>query len=91
MSGFTGTVSFELKGGAQAAERLITQVKLITHAPSFGGVESLIVCPTIMETHSMSKEEFDLVGVNAGLLRLSVGLEHERDLISDLEQALAAV
>lgn len=91
MRGFSGTLSFELRGGAAGAERLISALQLITHASSFGGVESLIVCPAAMEAHLMSEEQFDRVGVKAGLVRLSVGLEDERDIISDLDQALEMV
>jgi methionine-gamma-lyase len=91
MSGFTGMLSFELESGQSGAERLISALRLITHASSFGGVESLIVCPAMMEAHMMSEEQFDRVGVKAGLVRLSVGVENERDLISDLAQALEQV
>jgi cystathionine beta-lyase/cystathionine gamma-synthase len=90
MSGFTGILSFDLKGGLSAAKRLVTGVRLASYAASVGGAESLIVCPAIMLAHQMSEEQFGAVGVRPGLVRLSVGLEHERDLISDLEQALAA-
>jgi len=91
MSGFTGMLSFELRSGTSGAERLISALRVITHAPSFGGVESLIVCPATMEAHMMNEEQFDRVGVKAGLVRLSVGLENERDIISDLDQALEQV
>lgn len=91
MRGFTGMLSFELKSGTSGAERLISALQLITHASSFGGVESLIVSPALMEAHLMNEEQFDRVGVKAGLLRLSVGLENEHDIISDLDHALAQV
>jgi cystathionine beta-lyase/cystathionine gamma-synthase len=90
MNGFTGILSFELKGGLSAAKRLVTGVRLASYAASVGGTESLIVCPAIMLGHQMSEEQFEKVGVRPGLVRLSVGLENERDLISDLDQALAA-
>jgi methionine-gamma-lyase len=91
MSGFTGILSFVLKGKDDAAQRLIAGLRLIAHASSFGGVESLVVSPTIMESHLMSKEQFALAGVRPSLLRLSVGLENKQDLIADLEQALEEV
>jgi cystathionine beta-lyase/cystathionine gamma-synthase len=91
MSGFTGILSFELKGGLDAAKRLVAGVRLASYAASIGGTESLIVCPAMMLAHQMSEEQFEKVGVHPGLVRLSVGLEDERDLISDLEQALASV
>lgn len=91
MSGFTGMVSFELEDGAPGAERLMSALRLITHASSFGGVESLIVCPAAMEAHLMNEEQFERVGVKAGLVRLSVGLEDRQEIISDLDQALEIV
>ena len=88
MTGFTGMLSFELDGGAQAADQFIGKLKLPSHAASLGGVESLIVRPAAMLAQQISEEEFKAAGITPGLIRLSVGLENERDLISDLEQAL---
>ena len=81
-------VAFEVKGGAAAGTKLIESVCVITLAVSLGGVESLIEQPSTM-THTMiPKETRALGGVTDGLIRLSVGLEDERDLVADLEQAL---
>jgi len=87
-NGFGGLLAFEVKGGLSAAQTLIESVKVITLAVSLGGVESLIEHPASM-THSMvSKEEREKSGVNDGLVRLSVGIEGESDLIRDLADAL---
>jgi cystathionine beta-lyase/cystathionine gamma-synthase len=91
MTGASGVLSFELRGGFEAAERFLSALRLIPRAASVGGVESLIVHPAAMLAKTMSTEQFAAVGVKPDLIRLSVGLEDERDLIADLEQALVGV
>lgn len=81
-----GMVSFIHKGGADAARRLVEQTRLFTLAESLGGVESLIEVPAAM-THASTANS--PLAVDPGLVRLSVGLEHEADLITDLERALS--
>jgi cystathionine beta-lyase/cystathionine gamma-synthase len=88
MNGFGGMLGFELKGGGQAADRFIRRLKLITHAPSLGGVESLISEPRYTSHAHLTSEQRAALGVPDGFLRLSVGLEHADDLIADIEQAL---
>ena len=66
-------------------------VKVFTLAESLGGVESLIEHPGLMTHASLSPERQAEVGIAPGLLRLSIGIESEADLIRDLEQALAAI
>lgn len=90
MSGYGGMLSFELKGGFEAAERLVTRLELAVRAASLGSVETLIVHPAAMWKHSMSDDQLRAAGVSTGLLRLSVGIEDGDDLIEDLEQALAS-
>jgi cystathionine gamma-synthase len=85
MSGFGGMVSFTPRGGVEAANRLVTRTRLFFLAESLGGVESLIEVPASM-THA-SVEGTDLE-VPASLIRLSVGIEHVDDLLSDLDRAL---
>jgi methionine-gamma-lyase len=89
MSGFTGMMSFELTGGVDVADRFISRVQLASNAPGLGGVESLIVRPAAMLAHQINEEQFEKIGVTPKLIRLSVGLENERDLIADIEQALS--
>jgi cystathionine gamma-synthase len=83
MTGFGGMVSFEVRGGREAAFALAAQLQVITRATSLGGVESLI-------EHRRSIEGADSPTPD-GLLRLSVGLEHPEDLIDDLAAALEQV
>lgn len=90
MSGFTGMLSFELDGGAKAAERFISRLKIPTYTGSLGGVETLIVRPAAMWSHQLTPEQRSLTGISETLFRLSVGLEDERDLIKDFKQALEA-
>ncbi len=90
MSGFGGMLSFELTGGFEAAERLVTRLELPVRAASLGSIETLIVHPAAMWKHSMTDEQLREAGVSKGLLRLSVGLEETDDLIEDLEQALTS-
>ncbi len=85
MSGFGGMVSFTPTGGLEAANRIVTKTRLFFLAESLGGVESLIEVPASM-TH-LSVEGTDLE-VPESLVRVSVGIEHVDDLISDLDRAL---
>lgn len=85
MRGFGGMVSFTLKGGAAAARTVVQRTKLFTFAVSLGGVESLIELPLTMSHGGAigSPQE-----APANLIRLSVGVEEQEDLLIDLEQAL---
>ena len=81
-----GMVSVRLRGGPDAARRLAESTRWFALAESLGGVESLIEVPAAM-THASTADS--PLGVDPGLVRLSVGLESANDLIADLEQALA--
>ncbi len=91
MSGHGGVVSFEIKGGRKAGEKLMNNVNLFTLAVSLGDVDSLIEHPASMTHSTYSAEELQKVGISEGLVRLSVGIEHSQDLIADLRQALKRV
>lgn len=88
MRGFSGMVSFTLKGGAEAARRVIGSVRVFSFAESLGGVESLLTHPASMTHAAMPEEEREARGVTEGLLRLSVGIEDAEDLIADLDRAI---
>ena len=90
MSGFTGMLSFELEGGVEAAEAFVNRLKLAIYTGSLGGVETLIVRPAAMWSHQLTPEQRRSTGISDTLFRISVGLEDERDLIRDFEQALEA-
>ena len=87
-TGAGSTFSIVLEGGREAAFRFINALALFKSAVSLGGTESL-VCHPASTTHSgVAAELRAQVGVSEGLVRLSIGLEHEDDLIADLENAL---
>lgn len=88
MSGFGGMLSIRLKGGAEAAQRLFQKTKLFSLAESLGGVESLIGHPATMTHASIPTEIREKRGIDAGLVRLSVGIEDLADLQADLAEAL---
>jgi cystathionine beta-lyase/cystathionine gamma-synthase len=81
-------VSFDIKGGGKAAERFIDRLRLWYLAPSLGGVESTVSYPVLSSHVGISKERLKLLGVSPATVRLSVGIEHAADLVSDIEQAL---
>lgn len=85
-----GMIAFEVHGGEAAAFRLLNALRLVKLAVSLGGTESLAEHPASMTHADVSDEEKQRDGVTAGLIRLSVGVEHPDDLILDLEQALSA-
>ena len=91
MSGFGSMISFELKGGYEAGRNLMDNVRLATLAVSLGGVETLIEHPASMTHAGMSQSNRLEGGITDGLVRYSVGIEDVRDLIADLEQAIAKV
>jgi methionine-gamma-lyase len=88
MAGFGGMVSFELRGGLEAGRRFVEAVEMVKLAVSLGGVESLVT-HAASTTHAPIPREVRLAGgITDGLVRLSVGIENETDLIADLGQAL---
>lgn len=87
--GCGGMMSFEMSGGVDAAETLISRVKLPIAAPSLGGVESLITRPATTSHSGMSRADRERAGIRDGLIRLSIGLEAPEDLIADFTQALS--
>ena len=89
MSGFSGMVSFTLKGGAEAAYAAVQKTRLFHFAESLGGVESLITHPATMTHAAIPREQREARGVTDGLMRLSVGIEDKDDLIADLDRAIS--
>ena len=83
-------LSFELVGGVEAVRRFISHVRMFTLAESLGGVDSLVAHPATMTHADMGDEARRIAGISDGLLRLSVGLEDERDLIAGLDLGLSA-
>jgi cystathionine gamma-lyase len=89
MDGFSGMVSFEVKGGLTAARRVLSRLRIFKIAESLGGVESLVELPAIMTHASIPKQQRKKAGLDDGLIRLSVGIENLEDLIDDLTTALS--
>ncbi len=90
-SGFGAMLSFDLHGGSEAARRFVAGVRVLTLAESLGGVESLVAHPATMTHADMGEEARAVAGIGDGLLRLSIGLEAEEDLITGLDAGLDAV
>jgi cystathionine gamma-lyase len=90
MAGGGGIVSFVIEGGLDAARAFLENTRVFSLAESLGGVESLVNHPAIMTHASVPAETRARLGISDALIRLSVGIEDEADLIGDVEQALAA-
>jgi cystathionine beta-lyase/cystathionine gamma-synthase len=88
-NGFGGVLSFDLRDGVPAAERVMSRVKLALAAPSIGGVESLITRQALTSHAGMTPRDRERLGVSDALIRVSVGIEGTQDLIADFAQALA--
>ena len=89
MKDFGGMISFVTKGNDyNEAIKIVENLKVFTLAESLGGVESLCGHPASMTHASIPKEEREKTGVVDALIRLSVGIEDEEDLINDLKQAI---
>lgn len=86
--GFGGMMSFDLRGGLDAAEAFLRRVTLPIVAPSLGGVETLVIRPAITSHAGLTAEERERLGIRDGLVRVSVGIEAVEDLIEDFAQAL---
>jgi len=91
MSGYSGMLSFEIKGGIEAGRKLMDNVKLCSLAVSLGATDTLIQHPASMTHACVPLEVRKNVGITDGLVRLSVGIEDSEDIIEDLEQALAKI
>jgi len=88
--GFSGMLSFELKGGVQAAERFMQNTTLPIIAPSLGGVEMLITRPATTSHSGLTPVDRQALGISDSLIRVSVGIEATEDIIEDFDQALRA-
>jgi len=86
--GWGGMLSLTPRGGLEAAARFVERVRLATHAPSFGGPETLVTRPATTSHRGLTPEERARLGVTDDLVRVSIGLEAVEDLLEDFEQAL---
>ena len=86
-NGFGGVLSFKLKDGKVAADFVVNNLSLVSHLANVGDAKSLIIHPATTTHEQLSKEEQIKAGVEAGLLRVSVGIEHIEDIKNDFETA----
>lgn len=86
-NGFGGVLSFKLKEGKAAADFVVNNVELASHLANVGDAKTLIIHPATTTHEQLSAEEQKAAGVVAGLLRVSVGIEHIEDIKADFEQA----
>jgi cystathionine beta-lyase/cystathionine gamma-synthase len=84
-------LSVELRGGYSAAETFISSLKLAARAASLGGFETLVVHPAAMWSLQLSPEQRRATGISESLVRISLGLEDEGDLMRDFAQALEQI
>jgi methionine-gamma-lyase len=89
MSGFGGMIAFEVKGGLLAGKAMMNRMRLCTLAVSLGDCQTLIQHPASMTHATYSPAQRQAAGITEGLIRLSVGIEDVRDIIDDLDQAMA--
>jgi len=89
-SGFGAVIAFDV-GNQARAKRMLDRLEVLSLAESLGGVETLISHPASMTHASVPAERRAKLGISDGLIRVSVGLEDEKDLLADLERALSAL
>ena len=88
--GCTAVFSFEIKGGRDAGRRFIEKLQLFSHLANVGDAKSLVIHPATTTHSRMDEAALREAGISEGLVRLSIGLEDQRDLIDDLTGALRA-
>lgn len=91
LAGGGGVVSFVVRGGRAAAARVVDGFRVATIAPSLGGTETLVEQPAVMSFHELDDEGLAALGIDPGLVRLSVGVEETADVVADALSALDAV
>lgn len=90
-NGFGGVLSFKVKGGKAAADKLVDNLELISHLANVGDSKTLIIHPASTTHEQLSDEDLKKAGVEPGLLRLSVGIEFLEDIKADLEYAFSKI
>jgi O-succinylhomoserine sulfhydrylase len=81
-------VAFEIKGGITAGRKFLNSIKLLSRSANLGDTRSIVTHPASTTHAKLSEEDRLQTGITAGLVRVSVGLEHIEDIINDLKQAL---
>ena len=88
LEGFGGLMAIELAGGGEAAEVFTRKLRMISHASSLGGVDTLVVEPRFSSHAHMTSDERAKIGIPDGFLRMSIGIENFEDIVADIAQAL---
>ncbi|MFH0784279.1 MAG: O-acetylhomoserine aminocarboxypropyltransferase/cysteine synthase family protein [Pseudomonadota bacterium] len=88
-NGFGGMIVFGIKGGLAAGKKFIDSLQLVSHLANVGDAKSLAIHPASTTHSQLSLEQLQECGIDEGLIRLSIGIEHRDDIIADLDQALA--
>jgi cystathionine beta-lyase len=91
MDGFGGMMSFELDCPEEKLDTFCEALNVVTPAISLGGVETLLCVPAQTSHHYLTREERQAQGIGETLIRLSVGIEDQEDLLEDFEQALRVI
>ena len=91
LNGFGGMVGLEIEGGIATTERMLRRLQIAQHAPSLGGVETLVSEPRLTSHASLTSEQRRAQGIPDGFVRVSLGLETVEDLIADFTRALSRV
>lgn len=89
-NGFGGVLSFKIKGGREAADKFVQSLQLIYHLANVGDSKTLIIHPATTTHSQLSEQEQRAAGVEPGLLRISLGVEHIDDIKEDIKQAFGA-
>jgi cystathionine beta-lyase/cystathionine gamma-synthase len=89
LDNYGGMMGLEIKGGVKATEKFLKKLRVVTHAPSLAGTESLISEPRLTSHTHLTSEDRAKIGIPDGFVRLSCGIEDSDDIIADLEQALS--
>ncbi|WP_206513007.1 PLP-dependent transferase, partial [Larkinella soli] len=89
--GAGGVLMFKLKAGKEAADKFVDSLKLVSHLANVGDSKTLIIHPASTTHQQLSEHEQAMAGVEAGMLRVSVGIEHIDDIKADFVQAFAVI
>ena len=87
-NGFGGMVAFAIKGGLEAGRKFIDSLELISHLANVGDAKSLAIHPASTTHSQLSAEQLQAGGIDEGMIRLSIGIEHIDDITADIKQAI---
>lgn len=83
-----GLVTFEVKGGVDSGRKFLNSLEMISHSPNLGDTRTIAIHPASTTHSKLTEEERNAVGINSGLIRISVGLEDISDIMADIDQAI---